>query len=82
MSEIEIIVNVRYVLSKIDPVWVAGYYRKYAELSDLLEQFDDDELIEQLGGIDQILENHPTAVQEHVANIQASHEEDGLDREG
>jgi hypothetical protein len=72
MSEtININASVRDVLGSITPESIVNFYRQYAEISDLLEQFDSEELIEQLGGIDQILEDHPDEVQDHVNNTNA-----------
>lgn len=42
---------------------------------ELLSAFHDDELMEQLGGIDTILDNNETAVREHFDNMNASNEE-------
>ncbi len=49
--------------------------RKYILNALVNECLMDEEAIEALGGIDQILEDHPEAVQEHVKNINASNKE-------
>ena len=49
--------------------------RKYILNSLINECLMDDEAIEVLGGIDQILEDHPGAVLDHVANTNVSREE-------
>lgn len=44
----------------------------------ILEFYDSDILITHLGGMDKILEDHPNEVQDHIANTNASNEQDRL----
>ncbi len=62
-------------LSQLSTECIVDFLIAQKEFGDLLECFTADCLIRQLGGIDQILEDHPGAVQDHVANTNASREE-------
>ncbi|KKN70077.1 hypothetical protein LCGC14_0434020 [marine sediment metagenome] len=57
----------------IDALEMPG--RKYILNALINERLMNEEAIKALGGIDQILEDHPGAVQDHVANTNASQEE-------
>ena len=73
---ISVDLNSSVILGILTPQAIAEYYRKHDQLSDLLEQFDDDELIDHIG-LDNILENNETAVREHFDNMNASQEDMG-----
>ena len=76
MSEtIKTEINSTEALEQLSHDCIVDYLRKNYGTDSLLDTFLPDELIEHLGGIDKILEDHPCAVQEHVANINASNEE-------
>ena len=84
MSEtIKTTIHSTEALDQLSPNCIMEYLRvKHSNLRDFLDEsdlefFTDDKLIKHLGGIGQILEDHPEAVQRHVADTNASHEEDG-----
>ena len=74
-------INSTEALNQLSPQCIIEYLsREYADRhKELLGAFHDKELIEYLGGVGQILEDNPCAVQEHVGNIHKSHEEDKRD---
>ncbi len=76
-EEIKATISSTEALDQLSPQCIVEYLSiEYKDKhKELLDAFYDDELIERLGGIDQILENHGEAVQAHVANINASNKE-------
>lgn len=78
MSEtIKTTIHSTEALDQLSPECIMEYLLKKYEHDEILGYFSPEEMIAMLDGIGQILEDHPEAVQRHVADTNASNEEDG-----